>query len=496
MKLSELSSVLSMSQIQGNAQIEFTGVQADSRKITNGDLFICVSGLVSDGHRYASSAIQNGAVALVVEQFLNLPVPQLRVKDSRHAMAIIAAHVYQYPSIRMKVIGVTGTNGKTTTTYLIEHILREAKFTTGMMGTIDMKIGNQTFEMQRTTLEAIDLQYYLKQMVDQSTDFCVMEVSSHALELGRVKGVHFRSAVFTNLTQDHLDFHHTMDQYQAAKGLLFSRLGNSVGSAPFDQQHAILNMDDSASNDYRRMTAAHVITYGVDQACDIRADQIHIHSQGTQFHLQTFAGHIDIHMKLVGKFNVYNALAAIATTLAEGISLECIQQALEKVPPVRGRMEIVSREQDPFLVLVDYAHTPDGLENALSTIREFAQAKVITVFGCGGDRDKTKRPLMAKVAAKYSDVVWVTSDNPRTENPEQILIEIEQGLREISYPDSQYELEVDRKMAIHKAIQIAQPHDVILIAGKGHETYQEINGLKTDFDDRAIAQTILRRRVQ
>lgn len=495
MKLQELASALLITHIHGDAETEITGIEADSRKIKTGDLFLCIPGLTADGHDYAPKAIALGASALVTERVLDLPIPQLVVKDARYAMAALSAHFYGYPSKELKLIGITGTNGKTTSTYLIEKILRDQGFTTGLMGTIQMKIGDTYTEMERTTQEAIDLQRSFRQMCEQKTDYCIMEVSSHALELGRVKGIHFRSGIFTNLTQDHLDYHKTMDAYTAAKGLLFSRLGNGFSADLKDRQYAILNADDAASHTFSKLTAAQIITYGIENECDVRATNIRITAQGTEFKLISFAGEAFFRMKLVGKFNVYNALGSIAAALAEGIPLEAIRNSLEDITVVDGRMEVVNEGQD-YLVLVDYAHTPDGLENALSTVRDFAEGKVITVFGCGGDRDRTKRPLMGKVTAKYSDYLYVTSDNPRTENPDAILADIVPGLKEVNYPKEQYELIADRKKAIQKAIEGAGPKDVILIAGKGHETYQDVMGVKHDFDDRLVAKAAIRGREQ
>lgn len=495
MKLQELASALLITHIHGDAETEITGIEADSRKIKTGDLFLCIPGLTADGHDYAPKAIALGASALVTERVLDLPIPQLVVKDARYAMAALSAHFYGYPSKELKLIGITGTNGKTTSTYLIEKILRDQGFTTGLMGTIQMKIGDTYTEMERTTQEAVDLQRSFRQMCEQKTDYCIMEVSSHALELGRVKGIHFRSGIFTNLTQDHLDYHKTMDAYTAAKGLLFSRLGNGFSADLKDRQYAILNADDAASHTFSKLTAAQIITYGIENECDVRATNIRITAQGTEFKLISFAGEAFFRMKLVGKFNVYNALGSIAAALAEGIPLEAIRNSLEDITVVDGRMEVVNEGQD-YLVLVDYAHTPDGLENALSTVRDFAEGKVITVFGCGGDRDRTKRPLMGKVTAKYSDYLYVTSDNPRTENPDAILADIVPGLKEVNYPKEQYELIADRKKAIQKAIEGAGPKDVILIAGKGHETYQDVMGVKHDFDDRLVAKAAIRGREQ
>ncbi|MDD9270028.1 UDP-N-acetylmuramoyl-L-alanyl-D-glutamate--2,6-diaminopimelate ligase [Paenibacillus sp. GCM10023248] len=496
MKLQELASVLLITYIHGNADTEITGIEADSRKIKPGNLFLCIPGLTVDGHDYAPKAIALGASALVTERVLDLPVPQLVVKDARYAMAALAAHFYGYPSQQMKMIGVTGTNGKTTTTYLLDKIISDQGFKTGLMGNIHIKIGEQYEENKATnTQESLELQRILRKMADAQVDYCVMETSSHGLEMGRVKGIHFRSGIFTNLTQDHLDYHQTMENYAAAKGLLFSRLGNEFSGDPQERQYAVLNADDAASELFGRLTAAQVITYGIEQPCDVRATNIRITAKGTSFQLVSFAGNAEFQMKLVGKFNVYNALGAISAALAEGFPLEAIKRSLESIAVVDGRMEVVDEGQD-YLVLVDYAHTPDGLENALSTVREFAEGRVVTVFGCGGDRDKTKRPLMGKVTASYSDYLYVTSDNPRTEDPEAILRDIVPGLQEANYPDNRYELIADRKKAIQKAIEGAGPKDVILIAGKGHETYQDIMGVKHDFDDRLVAKAAIKGRTR
>ncbi|WP_442603767.1 UDP-N-acetylmuramoyl-L-alanyl-D-glutamate--2,6-diaminopimelate ligase [Paenibacillus sp. KN14-4R] len=495
MQLSELAQTLVIGQLIGDSSTLITGIQTDSRKVKQGDLFICIPGFVHDGHDYADIVIKSGAVALVTERLLDVTVPQLIVKDARYAMAVLASHFFNYPSTEMKVIGITGTNGKTTTSYLIEKILHDAGFQTGLMGTIQMKIGQEYIEMERTTQEALEIQRSMRKMREVGTDYCVMEVSSHALELGRVKGVHFRTGLFTNLTQDHLDYHKTMDNYHAAKTLLFGRMNNTYCEDPSKRQFAILNRDDEAYKRMSEATAAQVITYGIDHPCDVRATDISITANGTEFMVHTFAGQAKFQMKLVGKFNVYNALGAIASTLVEGVPLHEIKHSLENVSVVDGRMEVVHAGQD-FLVLVDYAHTPDGLRSALSTIQEFTEGKVITVFGCGGDRDRTKRPLMGKVTAELSDYLYVTSDNPRTENPDQILQDIVPGLLEANLPSNQYELIVDRKEAIQKAIAEAGPKDVVLIAGKGHETYQDVNGVKHDFDDRVIARDAIRSKVQ
>lgn len=489
--LKEIASLLLLSRLKGRGEAEVTGIQSDSRKVQPGDLFICISGLVSDGHQYAGDAVSMGAAALVVEHAVDVDVPQLIVKDSRYAMAVIANHFYGYPSGRMKLIGVTGTNGKTTTTYLIEHILQEQGYRTGLMGTIQMRIGSKIIEAERTTQDAVDLQRYLHEMAAEGTEYCIMEVSSHALELGRVKGCRFRTALFTNLTQDHLDYHETMENYSAAKGLLFSRLGNEFFAESDSRQYAVFNADDPASEAYMRQTAVQSITYGVKNDADVRASDVQVTAQGTRFKVFTFRGEAELQMKLLGTFNVYNALAAISAVLIEGIPLKAVKQSLENVRIVDGRMETIDQGQD-FLVVVDYAHTPDGLENALSTIKEFAEGRVLTVFGCGGDRDRLKRPIMGGIAARYSDHVLVTSDNPRSEDPEAIMRDIEPGILSEGWDRQRYDMLVDRREAIRQAVRMASRGDVVLIAGKGHETYQLIKGKVYDFDDRLVAAEEIR----
>ncbi|GIO39156.1 UDP-N-acetylmuramoyl-L-alanyl-D-glutamate--2,6-diaminopimelate ligase [Paenibacillus antibioticophila] len=492
MLLKDLSTYMAASEIRGNENTELSGVAIDSRKVIQGDLFICLPGHTVDGHDYAGKAKEAGAAALVVQRWLeDCPLPQLKVKDSRLAMAVLGNVFFSHPSTGMKVIGVTGTNGKTTTTYLIERILQDQGQNTGLIGTIQRRYGGQTFAMSGTTPESLDLQQYLREMKDAETAYCVMEVSSHALDQGRVKGTKFRTAVFTNLTQDHLDYHKSMEEYRGAKGLLFARLGNTLGVDAEERSYAVLNADDPASAYFAKLTAVETITYGVEQASDIRASQIKITAKGTSFHVDTFRGSCDIQLRMVGKFNVYNALAAISATLLEDIPLAEIKRSLEAVEGVEGRVEAVDAGQ-PFAVIVDYAHTPDGLENVLNTVNEFAEGKVITVFGCGGDRDRTKRPVMGKIAARLSGYVLVTSDNPRTEDPLLILQDIEQGLKEDQVPSERYELIADRREAIRKAVEMAGPSDVVLIAGKGHETYQIIGKEVHDFDDRLVAKEAIR----
>ncbi|MFV9509991.1 UDP-N-acetylmuramoyl-L-alanyl-D-glutamate--2,6-diaminopimelate ligase [Tepidibacillus sp. LV47] len=495
MKLSHLIEPLLTAKIIGSIDVEINGIEVDSRKVRPGNVFLCVPGFTVDGHDFAQKAIENGAVALICERELPVAVPQVIVKDSRFAMAFLSDRFYSHPSQHLKVIGVTGTNGKTTTTYLIDKILSDQGHITGLIGTIKMKIGNEVYDVKNTTPDALELQRSLAKMVEVGANYAVMEVSSHALDMGRVRGVKYHIGVFTNLTQDHLDYHGTMEHYRQAKGLLFSQLGNVYSNQTRENQYAVLNADDEASEYYRKITPAQVITYGIDHDADVRAINIKITAQGNQFTVETFKGSIDLQLKLVGKFNIYNALAAITVGLIEGIPLESMKKSLEEVSGVDGRFEPVTLGQD-FAVLVDYAHTPDSLENVLKTVKEFAKGKIYCVFGAGGDRDKTKRPLMGKIAVKYSDMAVVTSDNPRTEDPKQIIDDILVGIRETNVDPNKYVAIVDRKEAIEFAIQQAQKDDVIVIAGKGHETYQILHDKVIHFDDREIAKEAIRRKGQ
>ncbi|RJX41136.1 UDP-N-acetylmuramoyl-L-alanyl-D-glutamate--2,6-diaminopimelate ligase [Paenibacillus pinisoli] len=491
MRLRDLTDLLITARLVGDGETKFSGIEKDSRLVKPGQLFLCVPGLTVDGHAYAEEAVRKGAAAIVTERLLEFDVPQLIVKDSRLATAIIADHVYAHPSERIKLIGVTGTNGKTTTTYLIEKILNDQGQRAGVIGTIEWRYGGKAFPMKGTTPDAHELQRQLGEMRDAGVRYCAMEVSSHALEQGRVKGCRFRTAVFTNLTQDHLDYHGTMEQYADAKGLFFARLGNAYSQTAEERSYAVLNADDDASARFGMLTSAEVITYGTEREADVRATGIKVTARGTFFHVKTFRGEADIRLRLPGKFNVYNALAAISAALIEGIGLEDIKASLESIPGVPGRVESVEEGQ-PFSVVVDYAHTPDGLENVLRAVQEFADNRIICVFGCGGDRDRTKRPLMGKIAARYADKVIVTSDNPRTEDPVRIMADIAAGLIEERIDPSRYLLIPDRRAAIQKAVEMASQGDVVLIAGKGHETYQLVGGSVYPFDDRIEAKEAIR----
>jgi UDP-N-acetylmuramoyl-L-alanyl-D-glutamate--2,6-diaminopimelate ligase len=486
LKLKEITDLILVKNTVGNLEVEITGLHMDSRKIEKGNLFICVpeiKGFLEDRHLFAEDAVRNGAVALIVERDVDIDVPKIFVKDARHAMAVIASYFYNYPSHEMKLIGITGTNGKTTTSYIIDKIFSDYGFKTGLMGNNGVKINGKIYPTDINTQEPPILQRNLRKMRDYKTDYCVMEVSSQGLDMKRVLGCNFRTAVFTNLTQDHLDYHGSFDEYRITKSLLFSRLGNTFD--PKERKYAVLNADDPAIDYFRNATSAEVITYGIKNDSDVAAKNISMTSKGINFLLTSFKGEIEINLQLVGLFNVYNALAAITSALIEGIPLKNIKNSLSQLTNIDGRMEVVDEGQD-YLVLVDYAHTPDALENVLKSIKDFSIGKVITVFGCGGDRDTVKRPIMGNIASRYSDIVIVTSDNPRSEDPIKIMNDIEKGIKKST--TSEYELLVDREEAIYKAIKMATKNDVVIIAGKGHETYQILKDKTIQFDDKYIAR--------
>jgi UDP-N-acetylmuramoyl-L-alanyl-D-glutamate--2,6-diaminopimelate ligase len=492
MRLRELTELIVTARLIGDGDTEFTGITRDSRLIAEGDLFICIPGHKADGHSYAEAAVHCGAAALVAERPLPLDIPQLIVKDARGAAAVIASHINGYPSNSVRLIGVTGTNGKTTTTYLVETILNDSGKSAGVIGTIERRFGGRSYPMEGTTPDSHELQRYLGEMRESGVKYCAMEVSSHALDQGRVKGCRFRTAIFTNLTQDHLDYHGTMDKYADAKGLFFSRLGNVYEARQEERSFAVLNADDEASERFRKMTAAEVVTYGIENPADVRASDVRITSRGTLFRVSTFRGEAKIELRLRGKFNVYNALAAIAATLLEGVPLAAIAESLSAIPGVPGRVESVEEGQH-YAVIVDYAHTPDGLQNVLQATREFAEGRIICVFGCGGDRDRAKRPMMGRIASELANYMIVTSDNPRTEDPLAIIDDIMEGVIAAGSDGDRYAVIPDRKRAIEKAVEMASQGDVVLIAGKGHETYQLIGGEVHDFDDRLTAKDAIRR---
>ncbi|RAS79796.1 UDP-N-acetylmuramoyl-L-alanyl-D-glutamate--2,6-diaminopimelate ligase [Priestia endophytica] len=481
MKLTELINVLPKWQfnVTSNENPEITSLKMDSREVEEGSLFFCVKGYTVDGHDYAKTAVEKGAVALVAEHELDVDIPVVIVKDTRRVMALLANFFYGQPTKKLKLIGVTGTNGKTTVTHLLEAIFQEKKQKTGVIGTIETRIGSEVYPVQNTTPESLALQGIFSKMVDENVEVAAMEVSSHALDLGRVHGCDYDVAVFTNLTQDHLDYHHTMEEYRYAKGLLFSQLGNRFEET--SPKYAVLNADDASSKLYAKMTTAFLLTYGIHEESDIMARNIEMTSSGTTFELVTPLGNKTMHVNLIGEFSIYNILAAASAAFALNVDLETIVAALSKVKGVDGRFEVVNGGQD-YTVIVDYAHTPDSLENVLKTVKQFAEQNIYVIVGCGGDRDKTKRPIMANVAVSYSTEAIFTSDNPRSEDPKEILNDMTTELTEENFTTIE-----DRREAIQYAINKAQAKDVIVIAGKGHETYQIIGGTVNDFDDRKVA---------
>jgi UDP-N-acetylmuramoyl-L-alanyl-D-glutamate--2,6-diaminopimelate ligase len=472
----------------GDLDREITGLTDDSRRVSPGGLFVAVKGTQSDGHRYLNQAVSAGAGALVVEAGYvpanaldALGVPVIEVRDSRHVLGVLASRFHGDPSQRLKLIGVTGTNGKTTTTYLCKSVLEAAGAKVGLVGTVAYLIGNERIEATHTTPGAVELQGLFRRMIDAASDAAVMEVSSHALALDRTAGCEFGTAVFTNLTQDHLDFHADMEEYFHAKLRLFAGLG--------PEGRAVVNLDDPYGASVAAATRAQVWTYAVDRPADLRAEDVRISLEGVRFTARTPVGAVAIRSPLVGRHNVYNILAAVGVGLEQGIALPTIAAGIAGLVNVPGRFERVEAGQ-PFTVVVDYAHTEDALFRLLTAAEAVKTGRIITVFGCGGDRDRGKRPKMGRVSAVYSDVVVVTSDNPRTEAPEAIISEVvpgvQAGLQETGR--GRYVVQVDRRAAIGEAVRMAQPGDLVLIAGKGHENYQVIGKNKYPFDDRVVAR--------
>ncbi len=492
MKIGELAACLPEAVLQGDREVDVTGIAYDSRRVKPGDLFVCIKGFRFDGHLFVADAVEKGARAVAAEQgsmMKDLSVPVIYVPDSRRALGLLSACFYDYPSRKLRLIGVTGTNGKTTTTYLIKSILESAGYKVGLIGTIQNMIGDKAVSAERTTPEASDLQSMFSEMVRDGCSYAVMEVSSHALSLERTAGTEFDIAVFTNLTQDHLDFHSSLQDYLDAKTKLFAELGGS------DEKNkaAVLNADDEHSIYIAENSKVPVITYGIEADADYRAVAIDIQPEGLTYCLEHRGEVLEIKLPITGYFNVYNSLAALAACRAAGVELAAAVKGLTSAPLVPGRLEPVNLGQD-FSVMVDYAHTPDGLENVLKTIRGITQGRSIVVFGCGGDRDKGKRPVMGEIAGRLADVVIVTSDNPRSEPPELICEAIGAGV-ERTIGDKPWEIIVDRRQAIRQAIMMAETGDTVLIAGKGHENYQILKDGIIHFDDREEASRALEERL-
>ncbi|MCJ7645659.1 UDP-N-acetylmuramoyl-L-alanyl-D-glutamate--2,6-diaminopimelate ligase [bacterium] len=456
---------------------------------------MAISGYIEDGNSYIPQALEAGASVIVSSKRIErLARPsrwggsatQIVVENPRKALAKLATIFYDYPSDKLDIIGITGTNGKTTVSYLTEAIFKENGAKVGVLGTIAYRLGEKIFPAPITTPQSSDLQQMLRKLVDEEFTTVVMEVSSHALSLERVEGCEFDSAIFTNLSREHLDFHKSMEEYLIAKIKLFSTLGKDARKER--EKLAVLNLDDPSAEKIIQSTGAKIITYGIERKADVVAKSIKLNLDKTNFTLFSPSGEVKISFPLIGKYNVYNALAAIAVALGQGIDLGIIKRGLERVSYIPGRFERIDCGQ-PFAVIVDYAHTDEALRKLLGVCRELKPMRIITVFGCGGDRDRGKRPLMGEVAIELSDYVIVTSDNPRSEDPERIALDIEVGIKRKG--KNNYQTIIDRFQAIEKALFMAEKGDLVVLAGKGHEQYQIFKDRSVPFDDREVARKIL-----
>ncbi len=455
--------------------IEITDIEYDSRKVSPGALFVAIKGFQSDGHKFIKSAAEKGAVFTVGEEELDID-NYLRVKDSRKFLAAASKVFFGKSADRLKIVGITGTNGKTTSSYLIKSILEMNGKKCGLIGTNQILVGKRELPSERTTPESRELHELFKKMEDGGAEYVIMEVSSHSLALDRVYGIEFETAVFTNLTRDHLDFHITMDNYADAKSLLFER-----------SRHAVINIDDKYAP-VMLAKAKNIIRYSIDEESDLRAENVKLSERGVIFDASFEGETTHYRLGIPGRFSVYNALGAIGAALSLGLDAEKIEKGLVLARGVKGRLEVVPTVTD-YTVIIDYAHTPDGLENVIKTVKGFAKGRVLTLFGCGGDRDRTKRPIMGKIAEDLSDVAIVTSDNPRTEEPSAIIKEILSGMTK----DNHITIE-NRAQAIGYALDSAQKGDVVILCGKGHETYQILGTEKVHFDEREIVKEHLSQR--
>ena len=496
MKLAHLLDGLREHDLVGDPEREIDGMAYDSRQVKPGYLFVAIKGLTVDGHDYLMDAIQNGATVLVGETFEGLSgdLTRVHVPDSRDALWKLACQFYDRPFEGMNLIGVTGTNGKTSTCYILESILSAAGATPGIIGTINYHFSGKSYEAPGTTPESLDLMGYLRQMADEGVSDVIMEVSSHALDQRRTGDCPFRVAIFTNLSWDHLDYHETMEEYFEAKSLLFTELKKQVGDY---EPIAIINADDPKGLELISLTDARAMTYGLGHDCHVRAGSVFTDKKGLKARLITPKGERSIQAPLIGEVNIYNILAASAAALSLGVDLDTVVNGIERLQVVPGRLELVQNNRG-LTLMVDYAHTPDALLKTLKTVRPLVDGRVLTVFGCGGDRDKGKRYEMGRVAGEYSDLVFITSDNPRSEDPLSIIAQIKKGILEsgltrlnasgqelITGPG--YFVEADRREAIRKAVSMAGKEDLVLIAGKGHEDYQIIGKERRAFDDRKEA---------
>ena len=486
MKLQELIKNIKIKKILNEKDIDITGISYNSKTVKEGEIFVCLKGEHSDGNEFAKMAVENGAAALYCEKELDIDVPQVIVESTRHQIADLAAAFYNYPSKKIKLIGVTGTNGKTTVTHLIQRIVEDAQHKCALIGTLGYKLsGKDTYhDAKHTTPQAPELQKTLEMICEQNIDYVAMEVSSHALEQNRVGGCDFDGAVFTNLTQDHLDYHITMNNYFEAKALLFKGLKKGG--------YAVINNDDEYAQRFKDIVpeGVKIYTYGIKNDADVKAEDIDFSIHGAKFKInakKSAAAHKDVNLQMNGMFSVYNALAALTAGIAMGFDIDVCIRALEETKSVDGRFEIVSKKP---LVIVDYAHTPDGLENVLKAARELTpkDANLVCMFGCGGDRDATKRPKMGKIADENADIVVVTSDNPRSEDPQLIISDILAGIKTVN--TQKVFVEPDRRTAISMLKNIAKENDVVVLAGKGHEDYQILKDKTIHFDDREEARKV------
>jgi len=486
MQLKELVKQFPVLRVEGPLDREIAGIVYDSRRVTPGMVFVAIPGAHVDGHDFINTAIDRGAAAIICERngFSSPRATKIKVADVRETMARAAASYYQHPSTKLQIIGVTGTNGKTTVAFMVKEILEAAGIKTGLLGTVRYEIGDRIIPAARTTPESLEVQQMMAQMVLSGCKACVMEVSSHALEQKRIAGIDFDVAIFTNLTQDHLDYHGTMENYFAAKQKLFTKTAN--GSK---RGSVVINIDDASGVRLVKETDVEVkLTYGIRSAASLRATKVQLGADVTSFTVEAPEKSFACKLPLIGRHNIYNALAAAGAGFALGIETKKIQAALGNMTPVPGRLESVSAGQK-FAVFVDYAHTDDALHNVLTTLREVTKGRLLLLFGCGGNRDSGKRPKMGRVAAEFADFTIITSDNPRNEQPEKIAAQIEEGFRSVKPRD--YTVELDRKRAIIEIISRAKAGDTVLLAGKGHETYQEFEDTVVPFDDRVYAREAL-----
>lgn len=477
MKIEEILKGSTYTVLSGDESIEINNPQYDSRKIKCGDMFFAIGGFNVDGHNFISKAIENGAKTVVVEKDVTLVegITFIKVENGRRALAIAASNFYNNPSKKMKIIGITGTNGKTTSAFMLKGILEAKGYKVGLIGTIANYIGNKEIHTEKTTPESLELQKLFKDMVDSDIDYCVMEVSSHSLDLDRVYGIEFSQGIFTNLTQDHLDFHKTFENYFNAKSKLFKIC-----------KHSVVNVDDSYGIKLLEKINSRITTYSIEKESDLKGTDINLESTGIIFNLKENEKTYKVQLPIPGRYNVYNALGCIGAALDEGIDMDTIVEGLSKVT-VPGRCENLTLGMNlGFQVIRDYSHTPDSLKNILENLRELTKGKLICIFGCGGDRDRTKRPIMGEIGTELSDIAIITSDNPRSEDPYMILEDIKAGVEK-----SNYKLIENRREAIKTALLLGEKDDIIVIAGKGHETYQILKNETIHFDEKEVVLELI-----